>query len=135
MIRSPLIMLPLDSVLFGQTDKAFIPFVNRSCPIALQRAKQRAKSSSPHMEPRHLKSSPMFGDLSLCSDQVSGQNKKSFSTFVSGMKESHLSFWSQWKTSSDTVHQTFIPESAFRVAIIRFLQQFFCHCDLFELHS
>lgn len=122
--------MPLDSVLFRQTDEAFILFVNWLCPIALQ----RAKSSSPHMEPRHLKSSPMFGDLSLCSDQVSGKNKKSFSTFVSGMKESHLSFWSQWKTSSDTVHQTFLPESAFRIVIIRFLQQFFCHCDLFVLH-
>lgn len=38
-----------------------------------------------------LQSSPMFGDLSLCSDQISGQNKKSLNTFVSGMKDSHLS--------------------------------------------
>lgn len=33
----------------------------------------------------------MFVDLSLSSDQISGQNKKSLLTFVSGMKESHLS--------------------------------------------
>lgn len=33
----------------------------------------------------------MFGDLFLSSDQISGQNKKSLNTFVSGMKDSHLS--------------------------------------------
>ncbi|KAK1892198.1 Flavin-dependent halogenase malA [Dissostichus eleginoides] len=36
-------------------------------------------------------SSPMFGDFSLPWDQISGQNKKSLNTFVSGKKESHLS--------------------------------------------
>lgn len=38
-----------------------------------------------------LQNSPMFWDLSLCSDQISGQNEKSLNTFVSGMKDSHLS--------------------------------------------
>lgn len=39
----------------------------------------------------HGQSGPMFGDFSQLSYQISGQNKKSLNTFVSGKKDSHLS--------------------------------------------
>lgn len=71
----------------------------------------------------------MFGDLSLGCDQVSGQNKKTSSTFVRGMKESHLSL-ATVENSCDTVDQTRLPESAggFHMAkYLQFLQQM-GHC-------
>lgn len=67
----------------------------------------------------------MFGDLSLGRDQVSGRDKKTFSTFVSGMKESHLSL-ATVENSCDTVDQTRLPESAgglHTATYLQFLQQ------------
>lgn len=70
---------------------------------------------------KSLKESPMFGDLSLGRDQVSGRNKKTFSTFVSGMKESHLSL-ATVENSCDTVDQTRLPESAGGLHMAKYLQ-------------
>lgn len=53
----------------------------------------------------------MFRDFSLLSDQISGQNKKSLNTFVSGVKDSSLC-GSVWTEASDTVHLTYLPDSA-----------------------
>lgn len=71
----------------------------------------------------------MFGHLSLARDRVSGQNKKTFSTFVSGMKESHLSL-ATVENSCDTVDQTRLPESAGGVHMAKYLQflQQMGHC-------
>lgn len=63
----------------------------------------------------------MFGHLSLACDRVSGRNKKTFSTFVSGMKESHLSL-ATVENSCDTVDQTRLPESAGGVHMVKYLQ-------------
>lgn len=70
---------------------------------------------------KSLKESPMFGDLSLGRDRVSGRNKKTFSTFVSGMKESHLSL-ATVENSCDTVDQTRLPESAGGLRTAKYLQ-------------
>lgn len=78
---------------------------------------------------KSLKGSPMFGHLSLARDRVSGRDKKTFSTFVSGMKESHLSL-ATVENSCDTVDQTRLPESAGGVRMAKYLQflQQMGHC-------
>lgn len=133
-----LAMLLLNSVLFKQTIQTVPLFANWLSHIAGgEKKKQQEKKSEAKSGviistcgAKSLKESPMFGHLSLARDRVSGQNKKTFSTFVSGMKESHLSL-ATVENSCDTVDQTRLPESAGGVHMAKYLQflQQMGHCS------
>lgn len=70
------------------SDSAHVCSAGRVCPANLTETKAILSTCGAET---HRQSDPMFGDFSQPSYQISGQNKKSLNTFVSGKKDSHLS--------------------------------------------